>query len=67
MIEGSLERSSHFLGRLTISTYPKDVSQPLRKIFLLILVDVLKIFAIATAYIKREGLRTPVNAFYFNL
>jgi len=61
MIEECLEKISHFLGRLSLTVAPKDVVQPLRKIFLLVLVDVLKILAIATAYMKRGGLRTPGN------
>lgn len=63
MIEDCLEKISHFLGRLNITISPKDVFQPLRKIFLFVLVDVLKIFAFATEYMKRGGFRTHANLF----
>ena len=67
MIEECLEKTTHFLGRLNMNVSTKDVLPPLRNIFLLILVDVLKIFAIATAYTKRGGFRRPPNSFRFNV
>lgn len=57
MIEECLEKTGYFLGRLNMNVSTENVSPPLRNIFLLILVDILKIFGIATVYMKRGGFR----------
>jgi hypothetical protein len=55
MIENCFEKTSGFLTRLNMSVSACEVSSELRNIYLLILVDILKIFGIATSYVKKGG------------
>src|SRR5438270_6420026 len=60
LIESCFENIHHILGRLQLSLSASEVSLPLREVYLSILVDILEVFAIATTYIKRGGLRISV-------
>lgn len=61
LIESCFENIYHILGRLHLSLSASEVSLPLRDVYLSILVDIMEVFAIATTYVRRGGLRTSIS------